>query len=70
MSGPGRRRSSAGAFAELNLSIEAVRRRLGLYPWPWTLIFEKRMHFILRLAPPLGTRRAPAQDTTYSRAAP
>jgi SAM-dependent methyltransferase len=58
------------AFAELDLSVEAVRRRLELYPWPWNLIFEKRMHFILRLAPPLATRRAPAQDVTYSRASP
>ena len=39
------------AFAELDLSVEAMRRKLGLYPVPWNLVFEKRMHFILRLAP-------------------
>jgi SAM-dependent methyltransferase len=39
------------AFAELELSVEDVRRRLGLYPPPWNLLFEKRMHFIARLVP-------------------
>ena len=39
------------AFAELGLSVEEQRRRLGLYPPPWNLLFEKRMHFILRLRP-------------------
>jgi SAM-dependent methyltransferase len=39
------------AFADLGLSVEAVRRRLGLYPPPWNMAFEKRMHFIVRLAP-------------------
>jgi SAM-dependent methyltransferase len=40
------------AFAELGLGVEEVRRRLGLYPMPWGLVFEKRMHFIVRLSPP------------------
>jgi SAM-dependent methyltransferase len=39
------------AFSELELSVEDVRRRLGLYPPPWNLLFEKRMHFIVRLVP-------------------
>jgi SAM-dependent methyltransferase len=43
------------AFAELELSVELVRRRLGLYPLPWSLAFEKRMHFIARLAPRAGS---------------
>jgi SAM-dependent methyltransferase len=43
------------AFAELGLSVDEVRRRLGLYPPPANLLFEKRMHFIVRLLP----RRAP-----------
>jgi SAM-dependent methyltransferase len=38
-------------FAELGLGVEETRRRLGLYPPPWNLLFEKRMHFILRLVP-------------------
>jgi SAM-dependent methyltransferase len=39
------------AFAELNLSVAELRRRLGIYPAPWNLLFEKRMHFIARLEP-------------------
>jgi SAM-dependent methyltransferase len=39
------------SFTELGLSVEEIRRRLGLYPVPWNLLFEKRMHFIARLAP-------------------
>jgi SAM-dependent methyltransferase len=46
------------AFAGLDLTVEDVRRRLGLYPLPWSLLFEKRMHFIARLAP--RRTRAPA----------
>ena len=46
------------AFADLGLSVEAVRRRLGLYPPPANLLFEKRMHFIVRLRPPTGAREA------------
>ena len=37
------------AFAELDLRAEDERRRLGLYPIPFRYLFEKRMHFILRL---------------------
>ena len=37
------------AFADLDLSVRDLRRRLGLYAWPWRLVFEKRMHFVLRL---------------------
>ena len=39
------------AFRELNLVVEAERRRLGLYPPPFNLAFERRMHFIVRLVP-------------------
>jgi len=39
------------AFAELGLGVEAVRRRFGIYPWPAGLLFERRMHFIVRLSP-------------------
>lgn len=39
------------AFADLGLSVELVRRRLGIYPLPFNLVFEKRMHFIVRLNP-------------------
>lgn len=37
------------AFGRLGLRVDEQRRRLGLYPPPWSLLFEKRMHFILRL---------------------
>lgn len=40
-----------GAFEQLGLSVDTQRRRLGLYPFPWNLLFEKRMHFVLRLVP-------------------
>jgi len=39
------------AFAALDLRVEDVRRRFGIYPFPFGLLFEKRMHFILRLVP-------------------
>lgn len=39
------------AFARLGLRVEETRRRLGLYPFPANLVFERRMHFIVRLAP-------------------
>jgi SAM-dependent methyltransferase len=39
------------AFARLDLSVEDVRRRFGIYPFPFGLLFEKRMHFICRLVP-------------------
>jgi ubiquinone/menaquinone biosynthesis C-methylase UbiE len=44
------------AFHDLGLSVAAKRRRLGLYPWPANLAFEKRMHFIVRLVPPHSRR--------------
>ena len=44
------------AFAELDLRVEETRRRFGIYPFPFGLLFEKRMHFIVRLVP----RRPPA----------
>lgn len=40
------------AFGGLGLRVDEERRRLGLYPPPANLVFEKRMHFILRLLPP------------------
>jgi SAM-dependent methyltransferase len=37
------------AVAQLGLEVVELRRRLGLYPPPANLVFEKRMHFIARL---------------------
>lgn len=39
------------AFSQLGLGVVELRRRLGLYPPPANLLFEKRMHFIARLVP-------------------
>jgi SAM-dependent methyltransferase len=47
------------AFADLGLSVDETRRRLGLYPFPAHLLFEKRMHFIVRLSG--APRRATAR---------
>jgi SAM-dependent methyltransferase len=39
------------AFDELGLAASQRRERFGLYPWPATLLFERRMHFACRLKP-------------------
>jgi SAM-dependent methyltransferase len=39
------------AFDELGLAESQRRERFGLYPWPATLLFERRMHFACRLKP-------------------
>ena len=38
------------AFAELGLAIEQWQSTLGLYPWPASLVFERGLHFVTRLA--------------------
>ena len=43
------------AFAELGVDVDAERRRIGLYPPPFNLVFERRMHFIVRILPPRPT---------------
>ncbi len=63
------------AFAELELSVNAARRRLDLYPWPWKIAFERRMHFIVCLTPRctsgMGrTTRSDAPSVTAGRGAP
>jgi SAM-dependent methyltransferase len=39
------------AFQELNLNADARRTRLGLYPFPASLVFERSFHFLVRLQP-------------------
>ena len=39
------------AFDSLGLNIEKWLSELGLYPWPASLLFERSLHFIARLAP-------------------
>jgi SAM-dependent methyltransferase len=41
----------AQAFDELGVVESGRRERFGLYPWPATLLFERRMHFACRLRP-------------------
>lgn len=43
------RREWDSAFAEVNLRVEDWRGRLGLYPLPANLVFERGFHFIARL---------------------
>ncbi|MCP4202711.1 MAG: class I SAM-dependent methyltransferase [bacterium] len=38
------------AFDEAGLAIEDWRSRLGLYPWPASLLFERGLHFIASLS--------------------
>lgn len=40
------------AFARLNLTVDVWQPRLGLYTWPLSLAFERRLHFVARLTPP------------------
>jgi SAM-dependent methyltransferase len=37
-------------FAALNLTIQKYETRLGLYPWPMNLLFERSLHFIAKLS--------------------
>jgi SAM-dependent methyltransferase len=38
-------------FANAGLRVVEERERLGLYPWPASLLFERRLHFIAVLEP-------------------
>lgn len=38
------------AFDSLELSPQTVERELGLYPFPTSLVFERGLHFVSRLA--------------------
>lgn len=37
-------------FARTNLNIERWRETLGIYPWPISMVADRRLHFIGRLA--------------------
>lgn len=39
------------AFADLALRRAHFRDRLGLYPWPASALFDRRLHFVARLEP-------------------
>jgi SAM-dependent methyltransferase len=36
-------------FARLGVAVKSLERRLGLYPWPLSLLFERSLHFVARL---------------------
>jgi SAM-dependent methyltransferase len=36
-------------FAKKGLRVAEMRTRLGLYPWPASLLFERGLHFVTRL---------------------
>lgn len=37
-------------FAELGLKPEVTNTKLGLYPFPFSLLFERKLHFVSRVA--------------------
>lgn len=37
------------AWTELGLHVDQLERRLGLYPWPASMLFDRHLHFIARL---------------------
>jgi SAM-dependent methyltransferase len=45
------RREWDDALAGAGLRIESWNARLGLYPWPASLAFERSLHFVAALAP-------------------
>jgi len=50
------------AFADLGLAPELWNSRLGLYPFPASLVFERRLHFAARLVSALPVTRATHRD--------
>jgi SAM-dependent methyltransferase len=45
------RRRWKSAFAALGLTIDEWNEAIGLYPWPASWVFERRLHFLARLRP-------------------
>jgi len=37
------------AFAELGYSTERIETKLGIYPFPFSLLFDRGLHFAARL---------------------
>ncbi|HEY8546935.1 MAG TPA: methyltransferase domain-containing protein [Acidimicrobiales bacterium] len=51
------------AFAEVGLRPEVWRTALGLYPWPASWLFDRRLHVVTRLAPAPTATADPAATT-------
>lgn len=39
------------AFKTIGLEPEAWQPKLGLYPWPFSMMFDRKLHFVARLSP-------------------
>ena len=50
------------AFDELGLTVQRHIDRLGLYPWPFSLAFDRRLHFLVRLGVPTKANVRDAQE--------
>jgi SAM-dependent methyltransferase len=40
-----------GSFQELGLNVATWQKKLGLYPWPASMLFERSLHFVAKLEP-------------------
>ena len=47
---------------DLELGIEIWNDRLGLYPWPASMVFERSLHFLAKLSTECVTRKFTATD--------
>ncbi len=52
----------AKAFDDLGLTVEQKFDRLSLYPWPLSLAFDRRLHFLARLGVPAKPNFREAQE--------
>jgi SAM-dependent methyltransferase len=52
------------AFREVDLTVEQWTDHLGLYPWPLSLLFERRLHLLAQLRPIRAGATDPQQSTT------
>ena len=39
-----------GIWSRLNLKVERMQEKIGLYPAPFSWFFDRRLHFVARLA--------------------
>jgi len=52
------------AFHELGLATDEWKPKLGLYPWPFSLMFDRHLHFVARLSPAArGVTATPSSGT-------
>lgn len=51
------------AFRRLGLTVQSMERRLGLYAWPLNMAFDRRLHFLAKLAV-AGAARAVTESSS------